>query len=76
MNGTVIGPAGAGLNPSATANALVLPGGTSDIAPYVDLPNGMISALTNATFEGWYTVNSIQNWGRMFDFGSTTDGRT
>jgi hypothetical protein len=71
MNGTVIGPAGAGLNPSATANALVLPGGTSDIAPYVDLPNGMVSSLTNATFEGWYKLGSAQNWGRIFDFGST-----
>jgi hypothetical protein len=74
MNGTVIGPAGAGLNPSATANAMVLPGGTSDIAPYVDLPNGLVSALTNATFEGWYTMSSVQNWGRLFEFGSSTAG--
>jgi hypothetical protein len=74
MNATVIGPAGTGMNPTATANALVLPGGTSDIAPYVDLPNGIVSSLTNATFEAWYTMNTVQNWGRVFDFGSSTAG--
>src|SRR5688572_2899226 len=69
-NGMVIGPATGGGLPTATANTLVLPGGASATAPYVDLPNGIASALTNATFEGWYTVSAASNWGRIFDFGS------
>ena len=73
-NGTVIGPVGAGMNPTATVHALVLPGGPSAEAPYVDLPNGMISSLTNVTLEGWYSLSTAQNWGRIFDFGSTTGG--
>jgi hypothetical protein len=73
-NGTVIGPAAGGAMPTATANALVLPGGASSNSPYVDLPNGIISTLTNATFEGWYTTNTVTAWGRVFDFGSTVGG--
>ena len=46
-------------------------GGASDIAAYVDLPNGIISGLTDATAEGWITVEGAQSWARVFDFGST-----
>ncbi len=41
---------------------------------YVDLPNGIISALTNATFEAWLTHNGSANWARVFDFGNNTGG--
>jgi hypothetical protein len=43
---------------------------------YVDLPNGIISSLTNATFETWVTWNgpSSSVWQRIFDFGSSTGG--
>ncbi|HEY3391167.1 MAG TPA: LamG domain-containing protein, partial [Lacipirellulaceae bacterium] len=74
QHGTVIGPATGGGLPTATAGALVLPGGPSTNSPYVDLPNGIISTLTNATFEGWYTTNTVTSWGRVFDFGSTVGG--
>jgi len=43
---------------------------------YVDLPNGIISALGNhGTFEAWVTWNGPgdSNWQRIFDFG-TSDG--
>ena len=40
----------------------------------MDLPNGIVSALTDATFEAWYTINTAQAWSRVFDFGSTTGG--
>jgi hypothetical protein len=50
---------------------LRLPGGPSAVAPYVDLPNGIISKLTDATVEGWLTVDGAQSWARAFDFGST-----
>lgn len=44
---------------------------------YVDLPNGMISALgKTATFMGWFTYNAAAtgNWPRLFDFGISTGG--
>jgi hypothetical protein len=63
-----------GAGSSATANQLVLSGGFSNTAAYVDLPNGIISTLTDATFEAWYTIDSTENWSRIFDFGSTTGG--
>jgi hypothetical protein len=58
---------------------LSLPGGTSGSgAPYVDLPNGLISSMTNATFEAWVTWNGAgpggDTWQRIFDFGDNTGG--
>lgn len=53
------------------AGQVSLSGGSSTSAAYVDLPNGLISSLTDATFEGWMTVTGNQNWARIFDFGRT-----
>lgn len=53
---------------------LQLTGGTSDFAAYGDLPNGLISGLTDVTIEAWASVNSAQGWSRIFDFGSTAPG--
>jgi hypothetical protein len=47
-----------------------LAGGTSD--DYVDLPNGIVSSLNQATFEAWVTWNGGGAWQRLFDFGSST----
>ena len=44
---------------------------------YVDLPNGIISELTSATFEAWLiwdTPEPTQFWERIFDFGVSTAG--
>jgi hypothetical protein len=70
-HGTVLGD-----DSSASATQLILPGGSSATQAYVDLPNGIISSLTDATFEAWYTIDSTFNrsWGRVFDFGSTEGG--
>ncbi len=68
-HGTVIG-----VGASLTGSELVLPGGLSTDAPYADLPNGLISGLTDATIEAWVTIDGAQNWGRVFDFGSTSPG--
>jgi hypothetical protein len=46
---------------------LDLAGGTTD--QYVDLPNGMISVLTDATFEVWLTWTGGNAWQRILDFG-------
>ncbi len=59
---------------SFTGTALRLDGGDMNVAAYVDLPNGLISKLTDATVEGWVTIEGVQNWQRVFDFGSTTGG--
>jgi Concanavalin A-like lectin/glucanases superfamily len=38
---------------------------------YVDLPNGIIRQLVNATFEAWVTWNGCGAWERVFDFGDS-----
>jgi hypothetical protein len=54
---------------------LTLSGGDTSSPPYVNLPNGLISSLTNATFELWVTWNHTastgRNWQRIFDFGTS-----
>lgn len=71
-SGTVATVRGAGA--SFTGTGLGLPGGSSSVAAYLDLPNGMISSLTDTSFEFWVTVRSHQVWQRVFDFGSGTAG--
>ncbi|MFK7897307.1 MAG: leishmanolysin-related zinc metalloendopeptidase [Myxococcota bacterium] len=64
-----------GAGASFTGDAIDLPGGASGSgAAYVDLPNGIVSSLSDATFEAWYTPTGIYNWMRVFDFGTTTNG--
>jgi Concanavalin A-like lectin/glucanases superfamily len=46
--------------------------GGGDVGPYVDLPNGLASSLTNATFEAWVTWGGGTDWQRIFDFGDST----
>jgi|GEM_PF-2426646 len=57
-----------------TGRALKLAGGDSSNAAYVDLPNGMISSLTDMTVEGWVSIDGIQTWQRIFDFGGGSAG--
>jgi hypothetical protein len=69
------------------SGTLTLAGGNTSSPPYVNLPNGLISSLTNATLELWVTWNQSgttgQDWQRIFDFGTsgtedmqTTSGST
>lgn len=58
---------------SFTGTGLLLPGdttGTGDAA-YLDLPNGIVSSLTNLTVEIWATPVASKNWQRLFSFGRT-----
>ena len=65
----------AGDGASFTGSTLVLPGGSGTTnAAYVDLPNGLLSSKSSVTFEAWFTAEGIQNWNRVWDFGSTTVG--
>lgn len=41
---------------------------------YVDLPNGMISALGDASFETWLEWGGGSVWQRIFDFGISDKG--
>ena len=51
---------------------LVLAGGATD--QYVNLPNGIVKSLTNATFEAWVTWNGCGGWERILDFGDAPGG--
>jgi hypothetical protein len=60
-------------------NAGVQSGGLltlNGIDQYVSLPAGMISSLTNATFEVWFTWNGGEDYQRIMDFGDTTGSPT
>lgn len=46
-------------------------GGTS--GAYVDLPNRLLSSLTNATLEAWVTWGGGAAWQRVFDFGDSNN---
>jgi hypothetical protein len=46
-----------------------LPGGASNVAPYIDLPNGLISSLQNVSLEAWVQQNGDTFWSRIVDFG-------
>jgi hypothetical protein len=41
---------------------------------YIDLPNGIVSGLTNITIESWITWNGGGTWQRIFDFGTSSNG--
>ncbi len=44
------------------------------LGSHVDLPDGMISNLTSATFEVWLTWYGGGYWTRIFDFGNNVGG--
>lgn len=58
----------------AGTGVLTLAGTDSD--EFVHLPNGIVSALTDATFEAWVTWGGGNQWQRVFDFGSSDGGET
>jgi hypothetical protein len=41
---------------------------------YVELPPGLISSLSDATFEAWVTWRGGDAWARIFDFGNNNGG--
>jgi hypothetical protein len=56
------------------SGSLELDGATE--SQYVDLPDGIISVLSGATFESWVTWQGGGFWQRIFDFGDQTTGGT
>lgn len=45
-----------------------------DVAQYVEVPPGLLSALANASLEAWFTWDGGPQWVRLIDFGSTIEG--
>ena len=41
---------------------------------YADLPNGIVSKLTNVSLEAWVTWQGGAAWQRIFDFGEDSSG--
>lgn len=68
-HGEIMG--GAMLSQLEGHGVLDLGGGAA--GPYVDLPNGIVSQLTDASFEAWVTWRGGNNWQRLFDFGDSTN---
>lgn len=63
-HGTIVGDA-------TLSNGVVeLSGGSA--GPYIDLPNGIVSRLADASFEAWVTWRGGNNWQRLFDLGDST----
>ena len=60
---------GASLSKLAGRGVVQLGGGMT--GAYVDLPNGLISSLPNASFEAWITWGGGSNFQRVFDFGDS-----
>jgi len=60
---------GATLAKVAGRGVVQLGGGST--GSYVDLPNGLISTLSSATFEAWITWGGGNNYQRVFDFGDS-----
>ena len=56
-----------------SSTQVTLAGGGKDTSDYIDLPDGVVSSLGDSvTMEIWTTQNTIQNWSRIWDFGSST----
>src|SRR5262245_41334429 len=76
-NGTVIDPTGLSFFLGGNLNLSGNNGELSNQAPfaagaYVNLPNGIISALgTKGSFETWLTVSENRNWAEIFSFGQS-----
>jgi hypothetical protein len=66
-HGTVLGATLSKLE----GKGVVLMGGGKTGA-YVDLPNGLLSSLKDASFEAWITWGGGAAWQRVFDFGDSS----
>lgn len=67
------GNAAVGGTSTLSATNLLLGGGARDTSAYAQLGTNLLQGLkTPVTLEFWATQESVQNWSRIFDFGSST----
>lgn len=75
-NATIVDPdnnAAAGGTVSVDTTSVTLTGGASGTSAAVLLGTDLLNGVTHpVTIELWATQNAVQNWGRIFDFGSGT----
>jgi hypothetical protein len=67
----------AGTGPGTAINLSLTNTGSLDFTSgdqYADLPNKLISSLTNATLEAWVTWQAGDAWQRIYDFGEDATG--
>ncbi len=66
-----VGSANGSLNGTASISggALQLPGGANGTA-YGTLPPSVMSGLTSASFEGWFTITKFQTWSKIVFTGA------
>lgn len=62
---------GGGTNFTGTGQ-VALPGGANATAPFIDLPNNLVSTNTSVTIETWVSVRANAGWARIFDFGMSS----
>ena len=55
---------------AGSGNAIKLNG--SDPNQYVELPPGVVGALTDFTISAWVNMGTVTDWARLFDFGTGT----
>lgn len=60
---------GASLAEGKSGQALLL----TNVADYVVLPEGIVADVEDFTISYWVNLNTLQYWGRVFDFGSGQD---
>jgi hypothetical protein len=63
---------GTSVNATVSGGTIVLASSSPD--QYVDLPNGILSSLVDATLEIWVTWGGGANWQRLFDLGNSSGG--
>lgn len=62
------------VNGQLTGSGAVALSGSAAPEQYVNLPNGIVSSLSSATFEMWLTWGGGNPYQRIFDFGSSQNG--
>src|SRR5665647_2049613 len=77
-DGTATDASGNDLHGTFLGSASIIVGKTSNAVnmtvaeDYVLLPNNVTNGLTDYSVSAWVNVNTLNNWGRLFDFGSGT----
>jgi autotransporter-associated beta strand protein len=63
----------AGANPTQTSTEITLAGGANGTADYISLGSNLVGGkAVPVTIQGWATQRTVLNWGRLWDFGSST----